>query len=439
MDQYKRVVLDNGLCIIGVENPALHYFSCHARVHAGPRFEPREHAGLTHMLEHMIIQGSENYPSSREIMREVEDVGGVIDASTHPESLDVYVGLHRKHWQTGLDIFTDLLMNPLFKEEEIEQEKSILAQEISKHRDESGRNISSQELAYSLLFLEELDEKGSRGSLDNIRSFDREMVNQYFEHFFVPENMVVSLAGSFDFDEIVTQLRGTLGSKGAGDAPPKILSGEVTRRRARAVYRETERSPVVEVDLSHHAYSLPDDRFGAMTAASHVLGGGLSSRLFSRVREELGLVYQIQSQPVVYSDAGSVDVFLSVDGTNLVPACEAVLDVLSDFRAEGVRSEELESYKENVRCGMDIMCDRPDRLADYLGRQELLLPPEKVRPPARFVEEQEALSCADLQEVIEDIFDPENANLAVVGPFGEAKKREIAQRFPAEEVQPANQ
>ena len=434
LDEYRRVVLDNGLCVIGVENPALHYFSCHARVHAGPRFEPRPHAGLTHMLEHMIIQGSENFPTSRDIMRAVEDLGGIIDASTHPESLDVYVGLHRKHWQKGLDIFTDILMHPLFDEGEILQEKGILAQEISNHRDDQQRNISAQELVYMLMFLEEPDELGSRGSVENTRSFDRQMVVDYYEKFFVPENMVVSLAGSYDFEEVVGQIRESLGSMPAGQPVPRVISGEVTDRRARAFYRTTERQPVVDVDLSHHAYGLPDERFGAMVAASHVLGGGLSSRLFTRVREEKGLVYRIQSQPVVYSDAGSVDVALSVDGANLVDACEATLEVLEDYRENGVTDDELESYKENVRCGMDIMCDRPDRLADYLGRQELLLPADKVRSPAQFVEEQEALTHEDLQEVICDIFHPDNANLAVVGPFEPEQKEGIGELFPAEAV-----
>ncbi len=436
LDEYKRVELDNGLCVIGVENPALHYFSCHARVHAGPRFEPRDHVGLTHMLEHMIIQGSEKYPTSRDIMRSIEDLGGVLDASTHPESLDVYVGLHRKHWEKGLDIFTDVLLNPLFDRAEIEQEKNILIQEISNHRDERGRNISASEMAYSLLFLEEPDELGSRGSVENIRSFDQDMVRDYFDRFFVPENMVISLAGSYDFDEIVGQLNDTLGQKKNEGCPPKVLSGDVERKRARAVYRETERTPVVEVDLSHRGYGLGHEKFGAMTSASHILGGGLSSRLFTQVREEKGLVYRINSQPVVYSDTGAVDVLFSVERNNLVAATEAVMEVIAEFREEGIIEDELESYKENARCGMDIMCDRPDRLANYLGRQELLLPEEEVKPPGQFVEEQEKLTPEDLSGVIEDIFTPENANLSVVGPFEERDKKGITEMFPSEEVKP---
>jgi predicted Zn-dependent peptidase len=172
-----------------------------------------------------------------------------------------------------------------------------------------------------------------------------------------------------------------------------------------------------------------------MLAASQILGGGLSSRLFTRVREEKGLVYQIQSHPVVYSDAGSVDVALRVDDANLFEACEATLEVLEEYREDGVTEDELESYKENVRCGMDIMCDRPDKLADYLGRQELLLPPAKVRSPAQFVAEQESLTREDLREVICDIFHPDNANLAVVGPFGDGQKERISGMFPAEECE----
>ena len=145
--------LDNGLCIIGVENRALHSFSCHARVHAGPRFEPRDRAGLTHFLEHMMIQGSERFPTSHDVLRAVEDIGGIIDACTHPESLEVYVGVHRKHCRRGLEVLTDVLLHPLFGPSETEKEKKVVAQEIAEYRDDRHRNISSAELAYSLCFM----------------------------------------------------------------------------------------------------------------------------------------------------------------------------------------------------------------------------------------------------------------------------------------------
>ena len=279
-----------------------------------------------------------------------------------------------------------------------------------------------------------MDELGTRGSVENIQSFDRGLLREEYERFFTPENTVISLAGAFDFDEVCAEFSETLGKARAGRAKPPLVRGELRRRRARAAYRITERVPVVEMDLCYHAYSMSDRRSGEMLALSHVLGGALSSRLFMRVREELGLVYEIWSQPLLYSDTGNINVVLSVDAANLVAAVEATMGVIEQFRREGVTPAELESYKEMVRCGMEIMCDKPGQLADYMGRQELLLPPEEVLTPAQFVARQEALTTTGLHEVIRDICVPASSNLAVVGPFDVGQKDRLTALFPAEEA-----
>jgi len=436
LGDYTRRVLDNGLCVIGVENPALHSFACDVRVHAGPRFEPREHAGLTHFLEHMIHQGSEHYPDSNTIVRAVEDLGGVIDAVTHAESMEVSLGLHRKHWRKGLGILMDVLLHPLFDETEVEQEKGIVAQEIAEYRDEQQRNICASELAYSLMFKEELDELGTRGSVAMIQSFDSSLVRSYYERFFTPQNMVISLAGAFDFDEVFDELAQYLGEMPAGQGTPQLLHSEVRRRRARAVFRVTERIPVVDVELCHHAFGLGDDRFDTARAAAHILGGGLSSRLFSEVRERRGLVYEIMSYAQGYSDAGSVDTALSVDANNLPDALAATLEVVAEFREGGACAEELERYKESIRCGMEIMCDQPHRLADWFGRQELLLRPERLVTPQQYVARHEALTVDGLLEVTRQVLANSESNIAVVGPFDHADVGRLRELFPAEE--PAN-
>ncbi len=439
LGQYKKRRLDNGLCLIGVENPALHSFGCDVRVHAGPRFEPRRHAGLTHFLEHMIVQGSAGFPSSHAITRAVEDLGGVIDASSHPESLELYLGVHRKHWARGLEILTDVLLHPLFEAEEVEQEKRIVAQEIAEYRDERQRNISASELAYSLMFKEQVDELGTRGNRNTLEGFDRELVQSHYERFFIPENMVVSLAGAFDFDEACGTLAGSLSAMKAGRDVPRVLRGEVVRHRARAFYRVTEKMPMVDVELSYHGCGPGSARFGAVMAAAQILGGGMSSRLFARVREERGLVYDIWSFPVGYSDTGSINLSLSVDSRNLVEALDATLEVVENLRREGVTADELERYKESVRCGMEILCDRPQGLADWLSWQELLLRPERLMTPEEFVSRQEAITEEGLNEVIEDVFAADNANLAVVGPFGPGEEKKLARLFPAEVAMTAGQ
>jgi len=432
---YTRDVLPNGLRIVSVERPELHSFVCAVLVHAGPRFENTRQTGLTHFLEHILMQGSSNFPSSNEIMRAVEDLGGVLDASTALEYMEVSVAVHRKHWRRGMEVLSDVVLRPLLAEEEIEQEKNIIAQEIAEHRDRNGRNISPEELAYSMLFKEKLDEAGSRGSVDLLGEFDREMVSSQYKRFFSPDNMVVCLAGSFDPDEVCDEIKAQFGEREPADDLPEPVQSEVKSHRTRCVYRHTENLPVVQSVLSHRGYPIRDSRFDATRALCEILGGGLSSRLFSRVREEYGLVYQIQSYLQGFSDAGAVNTSLHVEPDNLLDAMSATLDVIGQLTDEGVHEQELERYKETVRCGIEIMCDRPERLAEWFGKQELLLEPEDISTPGEHIERQESLTLDHIKEIGGQLFDPASANLAVVGPFHEEHAERLRERFPAEEAE----
>ncbi len=436
LGEYRRRVLPNGLRVLGVEHRALHAFVCSVYVRLGPRYEPPHQRGLSHFLEHMIVQGSENFPDSRAIMRGIEDLGGVVDAGTYPEYVSFVFGAHRKHWRRVMEIAADVLMRPLFDEEEIEQEKQIVTQEILQHRDRRGRNISAAELAHCLIFDGELREAGTRGDPEVMAAFDRQAVQAHYERYFTGGNAVLCLAGGFEFEEVLGEVAEGFSRLPAEDGPPGEPLAPAPRLcgRARAFYRSTEALPVAEAVMAHTAYALADHRFDAARAASYLLGGGLSSRLFSRVREELGLVYDVHAAMQGYTDAGTIDVALSVGVENLVPAVEAVLGVLREAAEDGFEPEELERYKETARCGMDMLCDRATHLADWFGRQELLLGPARVLTPEQYVARQEALTLEALQAVLRDVTAEHGVAFVVVGPYEEAERRGLRELFPAEEV-----
>jgi len=433
LNECKRKVLPNGLRVLGVENPALHSFVCSVYVRAGPRFESREETGLTHLLEHMVMQGSEKYPTSNAIMRGVEDLGGVIDGATYPEYVNFSFGVHRKHWRKLMDIAGDVLRRPLFAPAALEKEKLVVAQEISHHRDQDGRNISASELGYCLFFKGCADEAGTRGTPALLGRFDGEVVTRFYRRFFAPANMVVCLAGGFDFGEVMESVAESLGQMEAG-AGPNLLIPPAPFEPARAFYRFTESLPVADALLWHRGYALGDPSLDAARAINHALGGGLSSRLFTRVREELGLVYDISSHLQGHADTGSLGVFLSVSVENLVQAVAAALDVVARTAEEGLTEAELARYKESVRCGMDMLCDRATHLADWFGRQELLLGPDGVTTPREYVRRQEALTLEQLAQVARHVLTDEPKGFVVVGPYGEEERARLRELFLAREA-----
>jgi len=435
LGDYRREVLPNGLRVLGVENRALHSFVCSVYVRMGPRFEPAELRGLSHFLEHMLLQGSERFPTSNAIMRGIEDLGGVLDAGTYPEYMNVVFGVHRKHWRRAMEIAADVILHPLFDAAEAEQEKSIIAQELMQHRDRDGRNISASELAHELLFEPLPDEAGTRGSPDITERFTSAMLEEHYRRFFVPENMVVCLAGGFDFDDVVGDMRKCFGAMGRGAGAPQVTGPALLSGRRRAVYRPTEARPQVDVILAHPAWALGHPRFHAGRAVAHLLGGGLSSRLFAWVREECGLAYDVACYLQGYSDAGAMEVSLCVGEENLVRALRESGVAVERALQDGFTQAELERHKEAARCGVEMLCDRADALADWFGKQELLLGPEKTMSPEEYVRHQEELELDDLGSALADILDG-GACLVVVGSYGKDTRKALADLFGGEEVEP---
>jgi predicted Zn-dependent peptidase len=434
LDGYRREVLPNGLRVLGVQNPALHSFVCSVYCRVGPRFESRDQVGLSHFLEHMLMQGSEGYPSSTALMRAIEDVGGVLDAGTHPEYIHIYFGVHRKHWRRVVDIAADVVVRPLFDPIEIAQEKLIIAQELMQHREAGGRIISAAELADGLLMLERPDEAGSRGTPGIMEAFDRAMVAEQYRRHYVPRNMVVCLSGGFDFDEVLADLSEKFSAMPDGPVPDVHPAGMLRRRRA--LYRRTEVLPQVELLLCHPSVGLGDPAHEATRAVANLLGGGLSSRLFAWVRENCGLVYDIESYLEAYADCGALEIGLSAGTENVAPALEAVLEVLDRTRQEGFTPEELARQKEGACCGVEMLCDSATRLADWFGRQELLVGAEATVTPQTYVERQQALTLDDLSSALAQATG-DDAVLVAVGPHGEGDCDRLRELFPAEEVEPA--
>ncbi len=437
LGRYRLAVLDNGVRVLGVENADLHSFVMSTHVHAGPRFETDGQAGLTHLLEHMLFQGSEHYPDSKAIMRGIENLGGVIDGGTYPEYLSAAVGVHRKHWRAAVDVACDVLLSPRFDPLEIRQERLIISQELSPHRDAEGRVISATELAHCMRFKEKLSESGMRGSTQLLATFDRRALCEHYGRHFRGGSIVVCLSGGFDFDEVLGAVSERLSGFAEGSVvraglrlPPAEPDGN------RCLFRHTEAQPVCEVVLSYPAPSIREQAFDACLAVSHLLGGSMSSRLFTQVREEQGLAYEVESHLQGYSDTGSLDCFLSVDAENVVEAVKAVLAVVREVGRGGLEADELARYKEGVRCGVEMLCDRAAPLADWFGKRQLLLGSSRAGTPEEYVRAHEALTLEDLAESARRMFEESPADLIVVGPFGGESESALREVFPAVEVRP---
>jgi len=422
--QYEKTTLPNGLRIITVPNNRLHYFVVSAYVGMGPRYEPVESCGISHFLEHMIFQGSRSFPDSSALSRAIDRIGGQILASTSGEYTHFGIGVHKKYFARAIEILADILLYPKFDPQEVEQEKRIVLEEQAQYHDRRQRNLSVEELAYNMLWRRDQQDLSTAGTTETIRGFTDETIRRHWRRFFVAGNMVICLAGAFDVSHAIDRVSEAFGSLGNGDVP-QPLPADLSQHEPRWVFRKLH-TPAMNVVLSHRAVPFHHPDYTAYWVLSEALGGGSSSRLFLRVREQLGLVYDISAGLTCGADLGALDVATTVREEHLVETVREILRITNELARDGISREELEICKEKLRCVLEIGLDDPVETAGWYGRQELLLRERKVISFEDELREIDQLTLEDVARVSRESFVPQRRNLAAVGPVGFRRRRIVA-------------
>jgi len=270
-------------------------------VGAGSRDESDEVAGASHFLEHLLFKGTDTR-SAAAIAESLDEVGGDCNAFTTKEYTTFYIRLLAEHLPLGLDILSEIMWNPALRPSDVDAERTVILDEILMHADEPADLAAEQ--WQSSIFRDHALGRDTLGTASTVGALEATDIRGFFEHHYRPGNMVVSVAGDCTHDAVAADLErrfaGTLG----GAAPPRTAPGPGTAD-IQVVRRPTEQAHVV---YGVRSVSRFDDRRWALAVLNHVLGGGLSSRLFQKVREERGLAYSVWSERAAYQDAGSLAV-----------------------------------------------------------------------------------------------------------------------------------
>lgn len=412
---YTQAVLPNGLRIVAVPDDRLHYFTIGAYVAMGPRFEPLAHTGISHFIEHMLFQGSQKYPTSEDITRAADRITGQIAASTSPEYAYFALAVHRKYAGQAIEILAELLQRPRFELDEIEHEKKIVLEERAQFHDRAQRNLSVDELLYNLLTRSREQDVSLVGTAANIGQFDRDMVRNYWKQFFTAGNTVLVAAGGFEPDAVAAKIANEFEPMPAG-RPAEPQAAENPRPGPEVVFRRQD-SPMLTVALAWRAVSFDHPDYAAYAALSEFLGAGTSSRLFTRIREELGLVYDISSGLVTGSHFGWLQIDTTVSRSNYVATLDEILNVVDEFVERPADEQELAVCREKLRCGLEIAHDDPAETAAWYGKQTLLLPPDRILSLQDELRQIEELSMDQLVRVARSTFTPDGCHLVAVGPI----------------------
>lgn len=398
-----------GLNLVTYEMPQVNSVAINIIVKVGSRYETLQEAGISHFLEHMTFKGTTNR-TAKDIAIEFDKIGGHFNAYTSRENTVYYTKVLAQHIKQAVSILADILQNSLFDKEDIAKELNVITQEIAEVKDNPDELV--YEKFYSLAYPDQSLGRSILGTLDSIAKFEKSSFIEYMSRHYHLDNIVISMAGKVRHNEainIVEELFSSFPTRESVTAKKSKYIG------GKDIYIKELEQSTIALGFEGVSYSNLDEFYHAHIL-SVIFGGGLSSRLFQRIREELGLVYSIGSWLNSYSDSGIFSIYASTDHSNASKVLFEVKNEIDKIRT-GVFDDEIARAKSQIESNILMAEEKPEYKSDEIGKNYSLF--------NKYFEVQEVMkiinttSSKDLASVANKIFDTK-PTLAVVGtPHGE--------------------
>jgi predicted Zn-dependent peptidase len=398
----RRQKLPNGLTIITEQMQHIRSASIGIWLQTGSRDEDAEWNGISHFIEHMVFKGTK-HRTAEQIAREVDSIGGNLDAFTAKECICFNVKVLDEHVPTALDILSDLVLHPNFDSADIARERGVILEEIKMDEDNPDYLVHD-------FFKDHPLGKPILGTKETVKRFERAPVVDAYAHRFAPENIIVSAAGNLDHDkfvELVTkQFEHMKPSKnGFHSSAPKTFS-RITLRNKKALEQ-------VQLCLGVPSHPIAHEKRHAGYILNTLLGGGMSSRLFQNIRERQGLAYSIYSDLNPYRDTGCMAIYA---GTSLASASKVVQSVIGEFRslkATPVPEEELRRSKAQLKGSLMLSLESSSARMANLARQEMYF--DRFYDLDELIAKIETVTVEDLSALANEFFQTESVAVTVLG------------------------
>ena len=414
MNVFRRHQVDNGLRVLTADMPQVQSVTCMIMLAAGSRYETADTNGIAHFSEHMFFKGTERRPTAREIGMEVDSLGGEFNAFTSKEYTGYYVRCAADHRDEALDILVDMLRRSKFDPEEIEREKGVIVEEMNMYYDTPRDFIGG--VYDRLLYGDQPLGWDIIGRKETVRAATRETFLEYVGRWYKPDRMVVGIAGRIgdDYLQAVERLLGDLGPEPTDE--PSATRENGAGPRVTVHHKDSDQAHLC---LGARSYPLVHPDRWPLQLLATVLGTGMSSRLFTEVRERRGLAYYVYAHNQSYTDAGSL---FSQAGVDIARSEEAVETIVREFRKiaeEAVPADELEKARALAKGRFVLRLENPQGMILYgLGREVLRDP---VLEPDEVLAGLDAVTQEDVQRVAQDVIASNGLNLALIGPFEDEK------------------
>ena len=403
----------NGLRLITVPMEHTKAATVLVMVGTGSRYETKDINGISHYLEHMMFKGTEKRPGSLDISQELDSIGAEYNAFTGKEYTGYYAKAGMENFDLILDIVSDIFLNSKFDLAEIEKERGVIIQEINMNFDNPMRHIS--DIYEELLYGDQPLGWDIAGTKETILAMKPEKIREYFNTHYFAQNTVVAVAGNVDPAKVKEQVdRYFSKMRQQSILKPMPVMVKQNKPGLKIFNKKTDQAHII---LGVRGYDMFYPEKEALQLMAVFLGGGMSSRLFTEVREKRGLAYYVSASSDSYMDAGDFSALAGLEKTKLHSALEVILGEFKKLKKEKVSDKELQKSKDNVKGRMAISFESSDDLASYYATQELLR--RQIFTPEERFEKLNRVTAEDIWEAANDIFKDDKLNLAIIGPVEE--------------------
>jgi predicted Zn-dependent peptidase len=419
MSVFERETLSNGVRLLAAPMPQVQSVACFIMLAAGSRYETPETSGIAHFAEHMFFKGTERRPTAQQIGSELDGIGAEFNAFTGKEYTGYYVKCAAEHREHAFDVLVDMLRHSKFDPEEIEREKGVIVEEMNMYFDTPRDYIAG--VYHQLLYDDTPLGWDIIGRKETVRAATRETFLEYVDKWYRAPRMVVGIAGNFPDgvrDELEALLGEIEGGEPGGPAPLEVPANG-SRPRVKVHSKESDQAHIC---LGVPSYPLVHPDRYALQLVGTVLGTGMSSRLFTEVRERRGLAYYVFATNHSYTDTGTLYSQAGVDINRIDEAIETIARELRKIADEPVPADELEKARNVAKGRFVLQTESPHGMIMFGLRREVL--EGRAAEPEEVLQEIDKVTAEDVRRVAQDVIGRNGLNLALIGPFDDSERFE---------------
>ncbi len=406
-----KLILPNGIRVLYEQLEHVRSCALGVWVENGSCHEPEALAGISHYIEHMMFKGTETR-SAADLARAFDAIGGQVNAFTTKEHTCYYARTLDTHVRQAADLLCDMVLRSAFRPEDVDLERGVILEEIGMYED-TPEDLVSEILSAAVYPGQPLG-RPILGTPDSLKAIDSQALKAYRDRQYVGENTILSLCGSFT-DADLQAVCDLFSAMPAGSPAPM----------PRASYRKAAVTKKKDIEQNHLLLVFPGlhgdhPKRYVLAALNNILGAGMSSRLFQRVREQSGLCYSIYSFNSLYENTGVLGIYVALGKETQFDALGMIREELERFRADGVTEEELARTKEQLKTTLLMSLESTNSRMSSMARNEMVF--GRIQTPEEAVAKLEAVTCADVLELAKELLDFEKMSFSAVGNVAETEQ-----------------